>query len=211
MSTSQLLEASASIARARALTPGRYDYAFIQAQILARRGEFADARAVLGPLMTGAYAPPGVRDSARSLMGIARGNGEPASHRCSSADPRPASAVIRIAVRPCARFRIPNQAATLTGADVHPGVPSCGSWRAAVRGHLRADRLPAGGLAVFRHERPSAPAQLEASRLGDVDLISYRDDLRGGVRCGSVGGADARLYHLARGRPGAAREDRRCG
>ena len=61
-------EAAAAIARARALTPGRYDYAFIQAQILARRDEFAAARTVIGPLMTGLY-PPGVRDSARSLMG----------------------------------------------------------------------------------------------------------------------------------------------
>ena len=40
------VDARASIARARALTPGRFDYAFIEAQILARRGEFAAARTV---------------------------------------------------------------------------------------------------------------------------------------------------------------------
>lgn len=60
-------DAAAAIARARALAPGRYDYAFIEAQILARRGEFAAARTTIGPLMSGLY-PPGVRDSARSLM-----------------------------------------------------------------------------------------------------------------------------------------------
>ena len=62
------VEASASIARARALAPGRYDYAFVQAQIFSRRGEFDAARAAIAPLMSGLY-PPGVRDSARSLMG----------------------------------------------------------------------------------------------------------------------------------------------
>src|SRR5262249_59446428 len=39
------------IAKARALAPGRADYAFIHAEMLARRGQFAEARNVLGPLV----------------------------------------------------------------------------------------------------------------------------------------------------------------
>jgi hypothetical protein len=42
---------------------------------------------------------------------------------------------------------------------------------------------------VFRVTGPNAPERLEAARLADVDFISYRDDLRGGVTCGRL--ADA--------------------
>ena len=55
------------IERARSLAPGRIDYAFLHAGILARLGDFAAARSVLGPLMSPAY-PPDVRDAARSNM-----------------------------------------------------------------------------------------------------------------------------------------------
>ena len=56
------------IERARALAPGRHDYALLHAQVLSRLSEFAAARAVLGPLMTPAY-PKDIRDAARGLMG----------------------------------------------------------------------------------------------------------------------------------------------
>src|ERR1700674_5001675 len=61
-------DARASIARARALAPGRVDYALVQAEVLARGGDFVTARNTIGPLMTTAYSPE-VRDSARRLMG----------------------------------------------------------------------------------------------------------------------------------------------
>jgi hypothetical protein len=61
------LETRTAIERARALAPGRYDYVFVHAQVLARQSEFAAARQLLGPLMTNAY-PQNIRDAARSLM-----------------------------------------------------------------------------------------------------------------------------------------------
>ena len=62
-------ETLASLTRIRELAPGRYEYAFLYAQVLARKSEFAQAREVVAPFMTSAY-PARIRDSARSLMGF---------------------------------------------------------------------------------------------------------------------------------------------
>ena len=61
------VETRAAVERARALAPGRWDYALLHTQILARQAEFAAARAVLGPLLSPVY-PKDVRESARHLM-----------------------------------------------------------------------------------------------------------------------------------------------
>ena len=55
------------IERARALAPGREDYAFLHAQLVARRGDFTEARNIVGPFMAGASSPA-TRDRARNLM-----------------------------------------------------------------------------------------------------------------------------------------------
>ena len=57
-----------NIARARALAPGRIDYALTQAELFADARDFAAARRVVGPLMTPVY-PEDVRNAARRLMG----------------------------------------------------------------------------------------------------------------------------------------------
>jgi hypothetical protein len=178
------VEARASIARARALTPGRVDYAFIEAQILARRGEFAAARTVIGPLMTGTY-PPGVRDSARSLMGFvvdaenrrrvsARDDGSPPL-AFAGARSVPGPGVAQERTRPAggpprfvADFR-----------EVQAG-------EQRFEGTLERIECAAGRAAVFRTRETGGPIQFEAARLADVDFISYRDDLLGGVACGTL-------------------------
>src|SRR5262249_15587431 len=55
------------IAKARALAPGRSDYAFIHAEMLARRGQFAEARSVLGPCLPGS-PPASTREPALRMM-----------------------------------------------------------------------------------------------------------------------------------------------
>ena len=61
-------ETAAAMARASSLAPGRPQYAYLHAQILVRRTEFAAARSVLGPLMDGPYTFQ-IRDDAKTLMG----------------------------------------------------------------------------------------------------------------------------------------------
>ncbi|HVZ20016.1 MAG TPA: DUF1570 domain-containing protein [Vicinamibacterales bacterium] len=59
--------AFADIARARALAPGRIDYALTEAELFADAGDFDRARSIIGPLLTSTY-PEDVRNSARRLM-----------------------------------------------------------------------------------------------------------------------------------------------
>jgi hypothetical protein len=58
----------AFIERARTLAPGRDDYALIHARLLSELGEFALAKASLGPLMAPGF-PPHIRETAQSWMG----------------------------------------------------------------------------------------------------------------------------------------------
>jgi hypothetical protein len=60
--------AQQAITRARALAPGRVDYALTLAEFYATTRDFTRARAVIGPLMTSIY-PEEVRSAARRLMG----------------------------------------------------------------------------------------------------------------------------------------------
>jgi tetratricopeptide (TPR) repeat protein len=173
-------EAVAAIARARVLAPGRYDYAFIQAQILARRGEFAAARTAIGPLMTGLY-PPGVRDSARSLMGYIVN----AENRQRAGGPGKENAFLAVSG---------SKSIPVPGID-QPRQPDDGrprfipDYRVVQAGEARAegtlDRIdcPAGGKATFHLAAAGAPGPL-VGRLNEVDFISYRNDLDGGVKCG---------------------------
>jgi hypothetical protein len=173
-------EASASIARARVLTPGRYDYAFIQAQILTRRGEFADARAVLGPLMTGMY-PPGVRDSARSLMGFVV---ESESRGRAGGRARATSLPATLGSRsvPVPGFEPQPRRQDDGRPKFVPDFRQVQAGEQRFEATLERIDCAPGRPAVFRVTNPSE--RLEAARLGDVDFISYRDDLRGGVKCG---------------------------
>ena len=176
-------DASASIARARTLAHGRYDYAFIQAQILARRGEFAAARAVIGPLMTNAYLP-GVRSSASNLMGFVldsenrrriagRDEGSP-PQAFSGARSVPVPGVATESPRPAAGPKFVADFREVQGGEQR------------FEGTLDRIDCAAGGRATFHLSEAGAPGPLEAGGLAGVDFISYRDDLRGAVSCGPL-------------------------
>ena len=176
------LEAAAAIARARALTPGRTDYAFIQAQILARRGEFAAARAAIGPLMTGLY-PAGVRDSARSLMSyiVNAENRQASPARDDIGAFLAASNAKPVPVPGIELPRPPDDGQPRFVADYR--VVQAGEAR--TEGLLDRIDCQAGGKAVFHLAEANAPGPL-VGRLADVDFIAYRNDLDGGVKCGKL-------------------------
>ena len=187
-------EAAAAIARARALSPGRYDYAFIQAQILARRGEFAAARTVIGPLMTGMY-PPGVRDSARSLMTYIV-NAENRRRAGAKDDVPPFLARVGLEVRSRPRLR----SAASPGrrpAPIRSGLPRGPGGRGPRRRHARSHRLrgrrqghvSSGGSRRLR----SARRPLER---GGLHRVPERSGWRRQMRRRAA--ADARLHHVAR-------------
>jgi hypothetical protein len=168
-------EALASIARARDLAPGRFDYSYTQAELFLKARRFADARNTLGPLMTEAF-PPAARDVARRLMAYA------------------------VEVESLSRGIAPraspsNRPVAVPGAPPDPSAPQ-GPPRAftpayrvldanehRLEGVLERIDCPAGGPAVF-HIRGADTITLAEGRMPDVEFISYRDDLTGGVSCG---------------------------
>ena len=194
-------DASAAIARARALAPGRYDYAFIQAQILGRRGDFAAARAAVAPLMSGLY-PPGVRDSARNLMGYLVD--AETRRRTGVRDDRSAF----LAGPGSKPVPVPGIDQPRGPDDGRPRfVPD---YRAIQAGETRTEgtlariECAAGGTATFQLRESGVPGPLVGG-LSDVDFIAYRDDLDGGVKCGVLT-QPMRVYITWRDAPRAAGE-----
>ena len=173
-------DASATIARARALAPGRYDYAFVQAQIFSGRDEFDAARSAIAPLMSGLY-PPGVRESARNLMAYV----VTAENRRRTGGRVDASALLSASG---------SKSIPVPGIDEprrQPDGPArfVPDFRVVQSGEDRSEgtleRIDcANGKATFRlREASTGPL---VGRLSDVDFIAYRDDLSGGITCGAL-------------------------
>ena len=170
-----------AITRARALAPGRVDYVLTQAELYATAHDFPHARAVVGPLMTSIY-PEEVRAAARRLMG-----GLVDLERELNRGPTPSTS----SITPSSRSRpvaVPD-----SNADTPPAATSASKPRPAYRvlqtgeqrveGTLERIDCPAGKPAVFRLRTPADVVELEG-QMADVQFVTFRDDLTGGVSCG---------------------------
>ena len=162
------------VARARALAPGRVDYALTQAELYATARDFVRARAVVGPLMTAIY-PDAVRAAARRLMGglvnLERELNQPVA---------PSSRSRSVAV-PEANGDAP--ASPSTASRLRPAYRLLQTGEQRIEGTLEEIDCPAGRPAVFRVRTPADMVELEA-QMADVQFITFRDDLAGGVGCG---------------------------
>ena len=162
-------ETAAAMARASTLAPGRPQYGYLHAQILVRRTEFAAARSVLGPLAEGPYTPQ-IRDDAKTLMGeIPQLEAAWTSARAAAA-PRPVRAGkpdgLDTARRPVFRQ-------LQTGEERFEAV-------------LERIECLRGGGGVFHLKVGGVDVTVTSPKMDDVDHITYRDDLRSKVECGSL-------------------------
>lgn len=188
--------AQQDIARARALAPGRVDYALTQAELYATAGDFARARSVVGPMMTPVF-PAEVRDAARRLMGELVDLERRASGTADSA-PRAPSRSVSVAD---ANHDRPRPAGGVSRTVPSYRVVQAGEQR--LEGVLERIDCSAAGRAVFHVRAAGADVQLEGS-MPEVQFITYRDDLTGGVRCGPRD--PMRIYVTWREPSGSARE-----
>jgi hypothetical protein len=172
------------IARARATAPGRVDYALTQAEMFATARDFTRARAVIGPLMTTLY-PENIRSAARRLMsGLVDLQNEferPAAARSPTASASATNSSRSIAV--------PDLNADTPPPTDNPPTKFKPAYRILQTGEQRVDGsleridCPAGKPAVFRVRTSSEVVELEG-KMGEVQFITFRDDLTGGVSCG---------------------------
>jgi hypothetical protein len=181
-------ETGAALERARQRAPGRPDYAFLLAQLFARRAEYEKARFVLGPLMT-PRNPPAVRDAARGLMGRIA-DLELRRQPASRADVGPSLPPPPSGTGP----------STTSGGD--PTVtststlPSSGGTQPVFRtlkaGEQRFEatlervECVSGKGITFHLKERGAPVTVGAAAFTDVDLITYRRDLTGSLGCGPL-------------------------
>jgi uncharacterized protein DUF1570 len=160
-----------TIERARLMVPGREDYAFLHAQILAQQREYGLARNIVGPLMSGVY-PADVREAARDLMRTIGEQEAREQQRAAHADTSPAESS--------------SDAATIPAGNLRPIFRELKDGEQRLEGALERIECRARGAAVF-HIRTTAGLEAVTSRkMTDVEFLTYRDDLTGSVACGPL-------------------------
>ena len=162
------------IARARSLAPGRVDYALTQAELFAQARDFAHARGVIGPLMTPIY-PEEVRNAARRLMGeLVDIEQQVAKGAAIEERSRSIATVDTTADRPRTNSG---------GSKFRPAYRALKPGEQRLEGTLERIDCVTGKPAVF-HVRTSADLVQFEGRMAEVEFITFRDDLTGGVTCG---------------------------
>jgi Protein of unknown function (DUF1570) len=205
-----------AVARARAQVPGRVEYAYVLARLQARQQAFDDARATMGPLMSGVY-PEQVRDSARALMQYIVSKEAYEKARASAAASRAARAATAAAdpdgeAPPVEPTELPDTlprgltpeeraerteatraaaeetipADTLRLSDLPSFYRVVQPGETRLEGTLSAIRCGDSGPAVFELTTAEGMQRISTPRLGDVDFVAYRDDLGGAVACGPL-------------------------
>ena len=156
---------------ARNAAPGREDYAFVHAQLLARRADFAAARSIAGPLL--ASTDPRVRENGRSLMKWILELEQYHAASRSAQTPQPTSS--------------PESAAQENVQRVEPVFRKLQEGEERTDGVLQRIECSRTRRAVtFVLQAGKDTVRLSAARMQDVEFITYRDDLGGDVSCGAL-------------------------
>ncbi|MEN3338137.1 MAG: hypothetical protein V7647_1813 [Acidobacteriota bacterium] len=187
---------------ARALAPGRLDYAFLYARVLAAQSAFQPARDIVSPLMSPAY-PADVRDYARSLMSYilslqtSRTNAASANALgAASASPTgsglPSAPSAEASADPAAPRGRNSAAADAPPSAVQPIYRELQAGEQRLEGMLERIDCGSSGV-VFNVQTASGRALFTTARLDTVDFITYRTDMKGNVACGALSSA-AKVY-----------------
>jgi hypothetical protein len=158
-------ETRAALERARTAAPGQVEFHLMYAQVLARDGDFAAAREVLGPLLTPRH-PLRVRDVARRLMGI-----------LADAELGKAPATNRVEM-PTGRETVDREPVTRPlYRETKPG-------ETRIEGDLTAIECVTGKGITFHVKTTERVELFTVKTFDEVDFITYRDDLKGSIGCG---------------------------
>ncbi|HXG53979.1 MAG TPA: hypothetical protein VNJ03_01250 [Vicinamibacterales bacterium] len=158
-------DAIASVARARALAPGRPDYAYLEARLHSNAGEFAAARGLLAPLLTAAYSEE-VRNRARTLM-----------TEVAAEEAR---------VKPGGDVRVGG----LTPGHTYFAYRTLRSGENRLEGTLDRIECARSGSVTLHVRDASTMRRFSADGLAEIEWLTYGDDRRDPVRCGARTPAD---------------------
>ncbi len=154
-------EPIALLSKAIELSPGREELRLNLAYLLANRQRFADARAVLGPLMAQA-SDPTIKEGARSLMA-----------RLADYEQRKAgSDVVELAPDGPRRMIL--------------DLRKVGEGESQLRGRLLAIECPRGSIQfAVEHENAKTTSRVHSRTFDTIEFITYREnDTGGSITCG---------------------------
>jgi len=165
---------SASLERARQLSPAREDFAFLHAQILIRQKELAKSRAILGGLMAG--GTPQAKSLARQIMSQVLEYENALAANAAAAAPTMTRVPAGSSPPPPPRSTEPDVARPL--------------FRQTKTGEQRVEttihniECVVGKGITFHFKTGDQAITATAMKFDDVEFITYRDDLRGNISCG---------------------------
>jgi hypothetical protein len=162
-------ETTVALKRVRDEAPNRYEYAFLYAQMLAMKSQYAQAREVVVPFMIGYPAP--IQRSARSLMGLLVDveSGQASARAISSSAPPPGET----------RDSTSPPVTRLIFRELKPG-------EQRAEGVLDRIECVQGRGVIFNVKSGDTVVSASAPALGDIELITYRDDLGSSLGCGPL-------------------------
>jgi hypothetical protein len=174
-------EALETIQRARVLAPGREDYVFLNAQVLAQMDKYPQAAALLRSLAASTSRPE-VRESAtnvlRQIDDLQKRRAEAAARRRAGASAGTAGA------------RAPDGS---TSGSFVPSFRTVGPGEVRVEGSLEQIECAPNSF-DFVLKVPEGTARFNTPALDQVEFITYRDDLSGSIGCGPLLGGPKRVY-----------------
>lgn len=176
-----------AIERASVLAPGREDYVFLHAQVLAQMDAYPAAATLLRSLA--ATTPrPEVRESAANIL---RQIQEYQKLRAAAAA-RAAGSGNSPAV-PGDKPPDSTTTADPAGGRFVASFRKVGPGEERVEGELERIECAANSVA-FVLKVQEATARLNASALDKIEFITYRDDLSGSIGCGPLAGGPKKVY-----------------
>jgi hypothetical protein len=175
-----------AIERASRLAPGREDYVFLHAQVLAQMDRYSDAAALLRSLAASASRPE-VRESATSILrqieelekwrAAAAARGHAATDSPATPGARPPTGP---APDPARRRMVSSYRRIAPGEE-------------RVEGELQQIECGAKSVA-FVVKVAEGTARFDAPALDQIEFITYSDDFRGAINCGPLLGGPKRVY-----------------
>jgi hypothetical protein len=165
--------ALAGIRRARALSPGREDYALFEAYLLLRQGEFAQSRQVVNAVL--ATAPQeNVRRSAQDLLRQVERAELEAANYLARLEGRRRGGSGSEAARPS-----PD-----TASEPLPVFRRLEAGEHRVEGRLERIACSGAGISLHIVMEDRTLERFEAASMDRIDFITYRDDVGGPITCG---------------------------
>ena len=165
-----------AIERARALAPGRDDYAILHARVVAELGDFTLARSVLTPMMT-PERPEYVRHNANVVMRYVMRLEE--RQRSMSGPPSAPS-------RPTGGADHDRAGAGAEATSMKPVFRVVEPGEERLEGTLERIACPTRGPVLFHVRTATGVETLQAPKFESVVFVTFRDDLSGGITCGPL-------------------------